>query len=242
MLQDGQTETGRLGQAHVARNDRTEQLVGEMLLQLPGNVPGQPRSAVVHGADYAANLQVGIRTCAQPLDHAHQRRQTLQRKVLALDGHQHTFGGHQSVQREDVQARRTIQQDRLIVRRHFQQCPAHLEFPALLHFQQLDFGGRQPRGCRQQVEPGRFDPDHALRRAGTAHQEPVNGFSDVVAAHAAAGGGVGLRVEIDQQHLAVHLRKAGGQVDGRRGLAHAALAVGDRESALHESAPGSAAS
>ena len=46
-----------------------------------------------------------------------------------------------------------------------------------------------------------------------------------------------LRVEIDQQHLAIHLRKAGGQVDGRRGLAHAALAVGDCERAFQLPTP-----
>jgi hypothetical protein len=40
---------------------------------------------------------------------------------------------------------------------------------------------------------------------------------------------VGLRVEVDQQHLVAFLGQRRGQVDGRRRLAHAALLVDHRD-------------
>ena len=46
---------------------------------------------------------------------------------------------------------------------------------------------------------------------------------------AQTAGGVGLRVEVEQQHALPHCGEAGGEVDGGGGFPHAALLVGDRD-------------
>src|SRR5262249_27347773 len=53
---------------------------------------------------------------------------------------------------------------------------------------------------------------------------------EVPRVHADAGGGVALRIEIDDQDPVVELGQPGTEVDGGRGLADAALLVGDGES------------
>jgi len=55
------------------------------------------------------------------------------------------------------------------------------------------------------------------------HALAVIGWKDAEAAP-----GVGLRVDVDEEHLLVRQRERRGQVHGRRRLADAALLVGDR--------------
>ena len=49
--------------------------------------------------------------------------------------------------------------------------------------------------------------------------------------HPKSGGSIALRIEIDQQHGLPRRRERGREVDGRGGLAHASLLVGDGEDA-----------
>ena len=55
----------------------------------------------------------------------------------------------------------------------------------------------------------------------------------LVAGEAEADRGVALRVGVDQQRLVARLGDAGGDVDGRGGLADAALLVRDRVDGAH---------
>ena len=56
--------------------------------------------------------------------------------------------------------------------------------------------------------------------SGTVHAAALGFFQPK------AAGGVGLRVEIQQQNFLAERGKAGGEVDGGRGLAHAAFLIG----------------
>ena len=51
--------------------------------------------------------------------------------------------------------------------------------------------------------------------------------------HAAAHGGIALRIQVDQQHASLRGRQRSGKVDGGGGLAHAALLVRHCDDAFH---------
>ena len=87
--------------------------------------------------------------------------------------------------------------------------------PAQVHFARDDFQALEGRllNLVQQVAL----PEQRMVGAGAIH---------LLDAHAA--GGVGLRVEVEEQHAPAQGGEAGGQVDGGRGLAHAAFLVGNR--------------
>ena len=55
----------------------------------------------------------------------------------------------------------------------------------------------------------------------------------LVLVHARRHGGVALRIEVDQQHLALGSRQGRSEVDGGSGLANSAFLVGDSDDAGH---------
>jgi len=104
----------------------------------------------------------------------------------------------------------------------------------LLH--QLDLGGGQVDVAGQQVVAFRcLDPD--VGGAAFAQQQVAGGSGDLALVHAAAHGGVALRVQVDQQHALGRGSQCGGQVHGRGGLADAAFLVGDGDDASHAGGP-----
>src|SRR5690606_38401111 len=87
---------------------------------------------------------------------------------------------------------------------------------------ELDGGPREVPGSRQQVEVLRGRLHRRLTGGGPARDHVVDSVLWVCNADAAAG--VGLRVEVDEQHAAP-LGEGCSQVDGRRRLPYAALLV-----------------
>ena len=68
---------------------------------------------------------------------------------------------------------------------------------------------------------------------GVAHQDIVDGVAVVVALQTEAGGGVCLRVAVDQEDVEAFKSEAGGQVDGSGGFANSALLVDNAENLSH---------
>ena len=64
-----------------------------------------------------------------------------------------------------------------------------------------------------------------------------HGFVDrqslIVAVDAQAAGGIGLRIDIDQQDVPALLRQTGAEIDGGRCLSNAALLAGNRDDSTH---------
>ena len=78
---------------------------------------------------------------------------------------------------------------------------------------------------QRDVIDGADDPDQRL----VLDQHVVDGRGAGPVLHIERRGRVALRVQVDDQHPRSVLGQRGGQVDRRRGLAHAALLVGDRD-------------
>ena len=175
---------------------------------------------------------LGFDTPPHHLDRAGQAADALQRVELALQRHQHLIRRDQRVQRQQSQAGRAIDQDGA-ERRGLT--------PSRQGVTQAELA---PRLCRQfnlgahQVGAGRHQPEVVIggrvgfHRVGHAFvDQPVAAKAAVLWRDTEAGRGVALGVEVDQQHRLPCHGQGGGQVDGRGGLAHAPLLVGDGENA-----------
>ena len=82
-----------------------------------------------------------------------------------------------------------------------------------------------------QVEAGHRGREGDVVDDRLAAQQLVDGEALAPDVEAQAAGAVALRVEVDEDDLAAQLGQGGAQVDGGRGLAHAALLVDDRDDA-----------
>jgi hypothetical protein len=171
-------------------------------------------------------LQIGVQVRADELDVAQQLGESLQRVVLALDRDQHLLASHQSVDRQQPQRGRAVDEDvvhRVLVDRERALQPA---LPGH-HGDELDLGAGEVDGRRGAVETGDvLDRLDDLLHAVPLDQHVVDRGHLGVVLDAERGGGVALRVEVDHEHLGTELRERGGDIDRRGGLADAALLVG----------------
>jgi hypothetical protein len=135
-----------------------------------------------------------------------------------------------------IQRRRAVDEDVVVVladRRQGVTQAALLH----LHLEQGDLRGGEVAVGRQQLVAAVLGELHGLAEIAFADQHVVDRVFQAVLVDAAAHGRVALRVEVDQQHPALGRHQRGGQVDARRGLAHPAFLVGDREYLGHLLSP-----
>jgi hypothetical protein len=234
---------GRLGEPHVARDHRAEQLVAEVLLELGRDVLRERVARVVHRAQQALDLEPRIEVRAHLLEGLQQVRQAFERVILALHRDEHRIGGAQSVQRQEAERRRAVEQDEVVVGSDFRDRRLHLpervgervlepRLP-LRQVDELDLGAGQVAIRRHEVEPGRGRRDAHVGDLLLAEQHLVDRVLQRALVDAGAGGRVALRIEVHDEHAALHRDEAGGEVHRRRRLADPALLVGDREDARH---------
>ena len=105
----------RLGEAHVARNDRAIELVAEMLLELGRDVLRERVARIVHRAQQALDLEPRVEVRAHLLDRLDEIGKSFERVVLALHRDQHRVGRAQPVERQQRQRRRAVEQDEIVV-------------------------------------------------------------------------------------------------------------------------------
>ena len=177
----------------------------------------------------------GFTDVADLLDGVDQRREPLERVVLALHRHQHAVGGHQGVDRQHVQRRRAVDEDHVVVVAH--RLQRHGAAAARGRRSSSAAAPRRRSGpgwraaARSRAPAACSDaPRRAVQSPTSTSQLPC---SSVRLLDAAAHGGVALRVEVHQQHAAPRRRQRGGEVDGSGGLADPALLVGDGDHAFH---------
>ena len=98
----------------------------------------------------------------------------------------------------------------------------------IFHPRQFEIGGAQIHFAGhdgQPLEGGVFD---FVEQAAFAQQDAI-GAGAFGFFQAEAAGGIGLRVEVKKEHALAQRGEAGGKIDGRGGLAHAAFLVGYRD-------------
>ncbi len=180
--------------------------------------------------------QIGIERGAHLLHRLQQLRQALEREELALQRHQDRIRCGHRVDGEEIERRRTVDQqigviglgggvgvergDRIAQPKRAIARRSQFKFETgKIHRRCRDMQSRH-RGRHHRVAQRRFADQHVIGRAAA-----------VAAVDAETGGGVALRIEIDDQHPLADRRKRGAEIDRGGGLANAALLVGQRQDA-----------
>ena len=132
------TVARRLREPDIARNHRVEDLAGEVTMDLVANLLRHARPAVEHRQHDTLNTESRIEALANELHGPEQVRQTFQCVELALERNEHTVRGHQSINSEQTQLRRTIDQD-ITVRGGDPGERSSQTMLASLHSYELDF-------------------------------------------------------------------------------------------------------
>jgi hypothetical protein len=224
----------RLGQAHVARDDRAQHLVAEMLGELQRNFVAEVVARVVHGAHEAFDFERGIEAHAHGLDRVEQVGQAFESEVFALHGNEHAVRGGERVNGEQAERRRTVDEHGVVAVAEFGEVILEARF-ARQRVHELDLGGGEVGAAGQQVEAGfRLDDRVLDRRFIEQHVAAVRPRGALV--NAGSHRRIRLRIHVDEQHAPRRLGERRGEVDRRRRLADAAFLVGDRDDAHHGSA------
>ena len=88
-----------------------EDFVAEELPQIGGNLAGQIRPIVKHREQYPLDFQRVVEGLADAIDRVQQLGDALECEKFALDRDQHRIRCHKRVQRQQVERRRTVDQD-----------------------------------------------------------------------------------------------------------------------------------
>ena len=179
--------------------------------------------------------QAGVRAAPHLLDRLEQVVGALEREIRRLDRDQQVRRRHQRIDRQQPERRRTVDDDvrrscsRIGSSRSFSRKCASISPTSLAS----SLASAIRAGAIAQVRDRRRQDDvrqRAARRRRSRRTRCASTCAHVEKRHRA----VGLGIEIDEQRRLAAQRQRRRQVDGGRGLAHAALLVGDGDN--HERA------
>ena len=114
-LHGGRTEARRLGEPYVARNHGLVHLLAEVLLQLRRHLLRERIARIVHGSKQPFDIELRIQVLADLFDRIHEIGEPLERVVLALHRDHHRIGCDQSIHREHIERRGTVEQDEFVL-------------------------------------------------------------------------------------------------------------------------------
>ena len=161
-----------------------------------------------------------------------QLRDPFEGKILSLHGHNQRLSGREDIEGEQIERGRAIEEDQIVA--------ALDRFKALAQAKCTVFGAGKLDICASQVlragqQPKAvdFSGQNHLFRAAVADQNVIDRMAIVVALETEAGGGIGLRIAVDEQDLEPLERQAGGKIDGSGGFAHSALLIYDPDDLSH---------
>ncbi len=168
------------------------------------------------------------------LDGLEQLRQSFEREELALQRHQDRIRGRHRVDGEQVERRRTIDQHIGVgdlAGRDLVELAERGAQPvrAIARMADLELEARQIHGGRRDVQMRDRGGEYSLAQRPLAGDEIVGRDLPAFLVDAEPGRGVALRIEVDDEHALADGGERGAEIDRGRGLADAALLVGDRQ-------------
>ncbi len=105
----------RLRKTDAAGDHCSKDLFLEKFFEVLGYLPGQVGSIVKHREQHALYFQVVLKRIPNSLDSIDKLRYALQRYKLSLDRYQDRIGRNQSIEREQIECRRTVYENKVVM-------------------------------------------------------------------------------------------------------------------------------
>ena len=227
------TGTPKLGASRSARcaAPRCRRQAREVLAHLPLNVAREARAAVVHREDHSGDRQPRVELAADQRERVEQLRESLEREVLRLHGHDDLVCRDQCVDGQRAERRRAIEEREQVALADVAKTLAQDRLRAR-DARELDVGPGQVRRRRRHVEPLHPARHRRLPERELAGETVVD-VRLAVLRQPKRNRCIALRVEVGEQGRIAGVGDAGAEVDGGGRLSDPALLVGDCENAAH---------
>jgi hypothetical protein len=225
--------TRSLAKPDISRDHRLINLVAQHAANFVHDLLREVGAVVVHRHHDTIDGQVWVEPFANQRDRFHQLRNSLEGQVLALDGDQHGIGCRESVEGEQVERGRAVDQDfAVLIAVGIEQVLEPVL--ATLGPDQLDLAADQVAVRRDQKKMRQVRTDHfqVLERDRLGHRI-VERSALRIGLESEGTGGIRLWIGVDQQNRAFGDGQCGGEVHGGGRLADTALLVHDRNDLAH---------
>ena len=209
-----------------------EHLVLEVGAHLGDHLLGEVRALVDHREQHALDLELRVERALDALQRRRELGDALEGEVLALERDQHGLRGGQGVEREQPEARRAVD-DHVVVAAGDRRERLLQAVLAGDHAHELHLGPGQVAVGGHELQVLEVRRDHELLDRTLLDQRLVQARPALAGLAPEARGEVALGIGVDREHSPLGRGEARGEVDGGRGLADAALLVGDRDDASH---------
>jgi hypothetical protein len=200
---------GSFGETNVAGNRRLVEKLAKEVLELGGYALGKVGAVVIHGEDDAFDEKAGIQGLSDAFDGIEELAYTFEGEILGLHGDEYGIGGDEGVQREEVECRRTVEDDDFKLLTNLLEGVAEAVF-AIFGVDQLDIGSDEVLGRGNHLELLDGGGLKELRGFEVSHEKGVGALAIGILLEAEAGGGVGLGVAIDEEGVDAAGGEAGG--------------------------------
>ena len=100
-----------LGQPHIPGDDGLEDLMSEEAAQISRYLFGERRSVVIHCKKHAFDLEPRVDRPSDPHMRVEELGDAFNRQILTLNRDQYRVGGSQGIQGQQVERRRTVNDD-----------------------------------------------------------------------------------------------------------------------------------
>src|SRR3989344_6496377 len=192
----------------------------------------QTIARIIEREKHSHNSQMRLQIIAPQLDGAEELGKPFQRIILRLHRDDYLIGRHQTIDSEESQRRRTIDQDIIVIRADLAQDMLQAEFPILdMHHLDLRAGQILPR--RNDVQAFRIRPQDDFLRCETQNHRMIEIFFEALGIDAQARRGIALRIQIHQKHLFPGLRQIARNVDRRSGFPPPAFLIDEPDDCSH---------
>ena len=222
------TVTRGLCQPYIARNDGFEDLLAEETPQIGADLLGERGSLVIHGEEDSFNAELAIQSPADAHERVEQFRNSFEREVFTLNRHENCVAGSESIQSEQVERGRTIEQREFVIASDRFQKFSQTEFP-LFHGYEFDDSAGKIFVRGNEVESLYLRLLEEARRRLVEDESVIEGSARRVFGESERSGRVGLGIAIDDERAPFRCSQGGTEVDDRGGLADTAFLIGNSD-------------
>ena len=236
---DGFAVAGGFGEPDVAGDDGFEQLVAEECFEVFGDLLGEIGAVVEHREQDAFERKGRVEGCGDAVEGGHEFGDAFEGEVFGLHRDEQAICGDQSIEGEEVERGRAVEDDEWVFGADGLKGVAEAELAAL-GGDQLEVGADHVAGAGDETEVGNFGGECGLVGGRLIEENVVDGQPGLIvgrgAAKAHAAGGVGLGVAVDEEGGDAFEGEGGREVDGGGRFADSALLIDDSDDLGHAKA------